>query len=650
MCGIAGFLNNEISSDQINFNISSMLNGIHHRGPDRNDFWIEQKSKLVIANTRLAIQDLSVYGNQPMHSKSGRYVIVFNGEIYNFKQLKREYLRDVKNIGNSDTEVFLDLIDKFGVFKSLNFLEGVFAFALWDNNKKNLILGRDRIGEKPLYYGYSSNKFVFASEIKAIQKLSFFDNSLDNESVSLFLKYSFIPAPKSIFKNIFKLEPGKLIIFNSEDKSFSQKEYWNIIDSFKENKKIKVTNYAEKLEQILKNEISNQLISDAPIGTFLSGGIDSSLVTAIAQAVSDNKINTFTIGFEDKNFDEAKNAAAISKILGTNHHEHYIKDEEILSCMENMSNIYDEPFSDSSQIPTYLVSKNASKKVKVILSGDGGDEMFGGYNRHVLTNNYFSKLKFLPKFTKNIINVAISNDSIKNNLIKIINLMRFNKKINFNSKILEKLQNVINHKNFIDYYDRLISTSQDYSNYLIDKDALNVQNKSQKKYLNDINEKFGDINDTEKMILLDIIFCLPSDILCKVDRASMANSLEVRCPFLGKNVCDFSSQVPIHQKMNKNEGKLILKKILGKYLPSKIFDRPKSGFGVPLETWLRGIMSKKVEEVIYDSDYNSLGLDKNNVQDLWKDFKNHKNNKYDEVWNIVSLLNWSNNFKRNFRI
>ncbi len=647
MCGIAGFLNKEISSDQIHKEITSMISGINHRGPDKNGYWIDSKYNLVLANTRLAIQDLSENGNQPMKSKSGRYLIVFNGEIYNFKKLKLEYLSNIKSIGNSDTEVFLDLIDKFGLMESLKFVEGMFAFALWDNFEQKLTLGRDRIGEKPLYFGYSSNKFVFSSELKGIKKLSFFENSVDVESINLYLKYSFIPAPKSIYKDIFKLEPGKLAIFNPKTNSFYQKRYWDGTKNYKEKKENENLDYTNQLEKILTEEISNQLISDAPIGTFLSGGIDSTLVTAIAQSVSDKKINTFTIGFEDKNFNEAHEAKNISKILGTNHHEHYINNREIISSLEDMSKVYDEPFSDSSQIPTFLVSKNASKKVKVILSGDGGDEMFGGYNRHILTNNYYSKLNLLPKFIRHAAKSVISKDYLKIYLIKLINIIKINNKINFNQKILDKLNNVINSKNFLDYYDKLITVSDNYHKYFKKSsffDSQAVLNKSYQNLTSVINKK---ISYTEKMILLDIIFCLPSDILCKVDRASMANSLEVRCPFLGKNIVDVALKLPTQEKLNKNEGKLILKKILSKYISPKVFDRPKSGFGVPLEIWIRGIMSKKIEEVLYNSDYDNLGLDKVNIQNLWKNFKNHKNNRYDEIWNIVSILQWSNNLKIN---
>lgn len=645
MCGIAGFLNKEITSDQIHKEISSMIKGINHRGPDRNGYWIDDRSKLVLANTRLAIQDLSENGHQPMHSKSGRYLIVFNGEIYNFKKLKLEYLNNINSLGSSDTEVFLDLIDKFGLIESLKFLEGMFAFALWDTYEQNLTLGRDRIGEKPLYFGYSSNKFIFSSELKGIKKLSFFNNSIDFESINLFLKYSFIPAPNSIYKDIFKLEPGKLAIFNPKTNSFYLKRYWDGIKNNKEIKEDENLNYTDQLEKILIEEISNQLISDAPIGTFLSGGIDSSLVTAIAQSVSDKKINTFTIGFEDKNFNEASEAKKISKILGTNHNEHYINNKEIMNSLEDMNKIYDEPFSDSSQIPTYLVSKNASKEVKVILSGDGGDELFGGYNRHVLTNNYYSKLNLLPKFMRYAAKSIISRDYLKNYLIKLIKIIGLNKKISFNQKIFDKLYNVIDSENFLDYYDKLISVSNSYHDYFKNSSSFDPQAILKKNYLNISSVSNKKISYTEKMILLDIIFCLPSDILCKVDRASMANSLEVRCPFLGKKVFDFSLQLPIKNKMNKNEGKLILKKILSKYISPKVFNKPKRGFGVPLEIWLRGIMAKKVEEVLYNSDYDNLGLDKDNIQNLWKNFKNHKNNRYDEIWNIVSILQWSNNLK-----
>ena len=367
MCGIAGFVDNISSIEISRNNANKMIKAINHRGPDANGFW-RSFNGVTLCSTRLAVQDLSSKGTQPMKSKSGRYVIVFNGEIYNFKELKKKYLSSETLNSETDTEVLLMLIEKLDLLRAVKLIQGMFSFALWDNKLNKLFLFRDRLGEKPLYYGWSGKKFVFSSEINAIISLSYFDNKINKVAVGLFLKYSFIPAPYSIFSKIFKLEPGSYIIYEPDQDNLVKKVYWSALETLNNNKiKFKYDDPVNNLDTMLNRVIKNQMISDAPIGTFLSSGVDSSLISSIMARQSEKKINTFTVGFDSKKFNEAKEASNIAKKLKTNHHEMIISKDQLIETAKSIALSYDEPFADSSQIPTYIVSKFARSKVTVAL-------------------------------------------------------------------------------------------------------------------------------------------------------------------------------------------------------------------------------------------------------------------------------------------
>jgi asparagine synthase (glutamine-hydrolysing) len=643
MCGIAGLVNYNLSNTVFIVSIKKMLSSIEYRGPDRTDYWVDDKNKIAIGNVRLSIQDLSFLGNQPMSSKSGRYKLVLNGEIYNFKKLKTNFLKDIKQLGGSDTEILLDMIDKYGLDFTLKSLEGMFAFALYDLQYNEVILCRDPIGEKPLYYGWSLKNFLFSSELHSFENLKFFDNEIDYESIDLYLKYNFIPAPNSIYKNIYKLLPGSKLIFNINDKKIKTSKYWYPLDKKKSGQNIKYLDIKQNLKLLLETEVENQLISDAPIGTLLSSGIDSTLVTAIAQIKSKNSINTFTVGFEDTYFNESGSAKKLSEYMGTNHHEEIITDQTILDLSDNIHKFYDEPFADSSQIPTFIISSFAKKKVKVVLSGDGGDELFGGYNKYILTKKYFNLAKKFPNLTKKIFTYFILNQKFCIYLINIYNKIFYKKKISLNFHMLKKLENSFSSKTLIEYYDATISNNNS-RNFLLSSD-YNFRNLN--IYDLNINKKYYDLlDDIEKMMLLDLVFLLPSDMLCKIDRASMSNSLEVRCPLLGKKIVENSINIPLKYKINDDEGKLILKDILKDYLPKYNFTKQKKGFGVPMENWLRTKLLNKIDETFNNSDYASLNLNKISILSFWSDFKNKKNNDYNMIWNVYSLLKWKS--KRKF--
>ena len=410
MCGIAGYVGETPNPSDC---LAKMAQAINHRGPDNKGIWSDEKADIGLAHARLSILDLSSAGNQPMHSTSKNYVIVFNGEIYNHNELRLE-LELINNrnwLGHSDTETLLAAIEEWGLEKTLIKSKGMFAIALWDKNSKNLSIACDRIGEKPLYYGWVKEQFVFASELKSIKKFPEFNNPIDRDSLALFLRFNSIPAPHSIYKDIFKLEPGQIMQIHADSKKIKKHNYWSTEDVFKQGHmdqfSFTPSEAVNQLETTLSNAVSSQMQSDVPLGAFLSGGIDSSTIVALMQSRSSLNVNTFTIGFNAKEFDEAKHAGEVARHLGTNHFEKYVTDHDALDVIPHIPDIYDEPFADSSQIPTYLVSKFAKQEVTVALSGDAGDELFGGYNRYVFSEKMFSKILKSPIFLRKLMSKTI---------------------------------------------------------------------------------------------------------------------------------------------------------------------------------------------------------------------------------------------------
>ena len=639
MCGIAGFVDNVSSFETSKNNANKMIKAINHRGPDTNGFW-RGINGVTLCSTRLAVQDLSPKGSQPMKSRSGRYVIVFNGEIYNFKELKKKYLSNENLYSETDTEVLLMLIEKLGLLEAVKLLQGMFSFALWDDKINKLFLFRDRLGEKPLYYGWSGKKFVFSSEINAIISLSFFDNKINKQAVELFLKYSFIPAPYSIFSKIFKLEPGSYIIYDPKQDDLVKDVYWSALETLNNNKiKFKYYDPVNNLDTMLNRVIKNQMISDAPIGTFLSSGVDSSLISSIMAKQSEKKINTFTIGFDSKKFNEAKEASKIAKKLKTNHHEMTISKNQLIETAKSIALSYDEPFADSSQIPTYIVSKFARSKVTVALSGDGGDELFGGYNRYLFTKKYYNTQRKIPF----IFRKAISKYFLKNkfflNLFILLNNNLNNSKFDLDEKKINKIANVVNSKNFEEYYENCITIlPNDLKNQISLKSSF-------KNILKSVENK----NIVDQMMILDTIFFLPSDMLCKLDRASMHHSLEVRCPFLDHEIYEYAVNMPLELKIDTNyNNKSILRNLLKKYLPD--YDiKYKKGFGVPLSDWLKNDLRDSVSETFSEIQIdNELGINKLEILSLWKDFLDNKNQYYDKIWCYFVLISWFKNFKNKY--
>ncbi len=572
MCGIAGFF--PCSKTDSNLSIlKSMSEALIHRGPDDNGEWTN--GIVGLAHRRLSIFDLNS-GSQPMHSSSKRYTISYNGEVYNFKSLKKQLIsKGISFKTNTDTEVVLESIEFWGLHKALSLFHGMFAFALWDNNKHILTLVRDRMGEKPLYYGWCNKTFLFASELKSMKRHPSWDNTFDLDAVSQLMQYNYIPAPLSIYKGVNKLEPGTLISFNLKNNSFeSIKEKW--FDYSLEVKDLKSKIYlgtfndaVNDLDNIMNKVIEGQGKADVPVGVFLSGGLDSSLISSIMQSQSEIPINTFTMGYENSDYDESIQAKKFSNYLGTSHTEMIITANDALSIVPELSNIYDEPFADASQIPTLLVSKLAKKKVKVVLSGDGADELFGGYNRYFLGDSIYRYMKFAPNFIRKIISQILKTVPPErwDKSFKMLNkVFSQNSRVSHPGEKIHKISSLLLAKNEYDFYSKLVSIWSE-------NNPVISQNKYETNFNNNLWNK--NLHLSDNMMHIDAVTYLPDDILVKVDRASMSVGLESRAPFLDHDVVNFAMKIPLSYKMNHKKGKLILRSVLNHYIPETIHARNK---------------------------------------------------------------------------
>ena len=617
MCGISGIVSNKDVSKIEYFKRFNLI--LKHRGPDDEGIWISKNRNVGLCHTRLAIQDLSQNGRQPMISNSKNFIITFNGEIYNHLSL-RNLLPSKKWISQSDTETLLEMIDYYGVEKTLVQLKGMFAFCVYDVKKQELHLCRDRFGEKPLYFGFHDNNFIFTSELKV---LSFLKDSKNINTTALnnFFNYLYVPSTQSIFKNFFKLNSGcylKTSITELKDKKTTIKKYYDkkkIISEIKLNSK---DNFEEHLEKKLTNSLEAMLISDKPLGAFLSGGIDSSLICCLLAKKLNKKLKTFTIGFENKKFDESIYAKNIASYLNTDHHEHIFNDKDLHEILPQIPLIYDEPFSDSSQVPTYLISKIAKEKVSVALTGDGGDELFGGYNRYILTKKYWPLLRSIPGPLREIFGKILALPGMQNFLPKL-------------NKVGKKLQNI---KDIEDLYFNLTTELNLTNGVLLNEFHEDIK----KKNFSEIS--LNKFNDIEKMMFYDVENYLTDDILCKVDRASMASSLETRAPFLDYEVFEYALRIPFNQKIYKNDSKYILKKILNKYIPKNLYERPKTGFGIPLKEFLLKDMREWSKSILFDRFYFDPFLDQKKIEGLWHQTDNNKIDFTSTLWSIISFRIW----------
>lgn len=647
MCGITGFYSRQTQQEALNSDLQMMVDALRLRGPDDHGLWVSQQDNLALGHRRLAILDLSPLGHQPMHSNNDRFVIVFNGEIYNYLDIRNDLINlGAKFKGHSDTEVILAAFEHWGVEKSLKKFNGMFAFALWDKKDKKLTLARDPIGEKPLYYGFQAGNFYFGSELKAICANPKFKPILNQDALALFFRFNYIPAPHSIYKNIYKLKPGTFIEFdlaklNQENfENLNQATtYWSI-----NLQPDKITDYKsaqDSLEDLLIDAVKIRMISDVPIGAFLSGGVDSSCVVALMQKLSSKPIKTFAIGFEEKIYNEAEYAKSVAQHLGTDHTECYVSSKDAMGVIPLLSSIYDEPFSDSSQIPTFLVSKLARQKVTVSLSGDGGDELFAGYSRYGWANSIDNYTKFLPRIIKLILAQGLR--SVPRPIWQILSpiigpIIKSDLHTSKLDYVAQRLAQFLSVKDRADLYQCLM-THWDGATSL-------VYNSRQTEtiFASAMNHK--DLTFSQQMRLSDMLAYHPDDILVKLDRASMAVSLESRVPFIDPRIVDFSFRLPDDFLIKNKQKKWILKQILYKYVPKELIDRPKKGFSVPINTWLAGPLRDWAEDLLSEKALTQDGiLNPKLVREKWDQFINKKLAWDQLLWDVLIFQNWKKEWK-----
>lgn len=655
MCGFTGYLSNSFNQNiEMNNIVNAMSSELIHRGPDDQGSWLNKDDGIAMGFCRLAILDLSSAGHQPMTSNSDRFVITFNGEIYNHinlrKKINHESINEQSWQGTSDTETLLAAFELWGVSKTLQKCSGMFSIALWDKEEKILTLARDRFGEKPLYYGMVNNSLIYGSELKPFKKFPNFNNKISRRSLKEFLKYNYVPTPLSIYEDIFKIESGSFAQFKLQNQKIQQiryEKYWSleeIIISSKENSYSNESNAVKDLEDQLLLAIKAQMQSDVPLGAFLSGGVDSSLIVSLMQKISDKPIKTFTVGFEDSEFDESKFAKQIANHLGTDHKELFVTSDEVRSIIPQIPKIYDEPFADFSQIPTHIVCKAAREHVTVALSGDAGDEIFGGYNRYFWGPSLWRKLKILPFSFRKILGkiILLIPKSIWSFIEKIINFfVPANRGINrLNEKIYKLGIRLSWIRSVDDLYNSLISEWQDTPEIVITDSNESEVFPGNLMKLNKDNVLDLE-NAAERMMFQDLNGYLQDDILCKVDRAAMATSLETRVPFLDPEIVKLSWRIPLEMKIKGTLGKKILRKVLYKHVPKNLIERPKVGFGLPIGDWLRGPLKEWASDLLSPSRIQQEGyLNQDFISKAWDQHLTGKRDNTYKLWSVLMFQAW----------
>jgi asparagine synthase (glutamine-hydrolysing) len=653
MCGITGILrvSSESCSGDLYSSVTKMVNSLSHRGPDDIGFWGELQSGLMVGQRRLSIVDLSSSGHQPMISASGRYVIALNGEIYNHRDMRSQINSLIAGKawrGYSDTETLLESLDYWGLEGGLSRATGMFAFALWDKNNKSLYLARDRFGEKPLYYGWCKGFFLFGSELKSLRAFPGFVNRVCRQALADYVRFSYVPAPRSIYDGIYKLEPGCLLKVGGQPPSGPPTEplcpgqsygsielsrWFSMPNLIREARmKLFTTEAAgiEQLEEGLGSAVSLQSQSDVPLGAFLSGGVDSSAIVALMQSQSSQRVRTFTIGFDEVDFDESPHARAVAKHLATDHHEMRVTSKMAQDVIPSLPWMYDEPFADSSQIPTHLVCKAAKQNVTVALSGDGGDELFGGYNRYFWGPLVWNRLSWLPLLVRRLMGHAIQGVPIDawDRADGITGVSRLGDKVH---RLGARLSSV---KGMDDLFWSLVS---EWDPALVVRGVGQVS-RSPWESNNALPEG---LNPVERMMFRDTVTYLPDDILCKVDRAAMACSLETRVPFLDHRVVEIAWRLPLNMKIRGNIGKWALRQVLYKYVPKELIERPKAGFAIPIGQWLRGPLRDWAESLLEESRLRQEGyFHPEPIRKAWAEHLAGRRDHTPKIWIILMFQAW----------
>lgn len=659
MCGIAGLWSG--SHDDVKTLAILMANAIQHRGPDDCGAWADEKIGIALGHRRLSILDLSPAGHQPMASNGGRFVMVFNGEIYNHLDIRDELQAAGAAPawrGHSDTETLLAGFEYWGVEATLDKTVGMFAIALWDLREQRLHLMRDRMGEKPLYYGWQRNTFLFGSELKALRALPDFRADIDRGALALYMRYCYVPAPYSIYRGIYKLEPGCLLSLDANAlrqcplgevppepgtklAGFSLQRWWSLREIAETGQSKLLVDEQETLgllESRLRDAIRLQSIADVPLGAFLSGGVDSSAIVALMQSEAMSPVRTFTIGFHEKGYDEAEYARAVAQHLGTEHTEFYVSSEQAREVIPQLPALYDEPFADSSQIPTYLVCGQAKQHMTVALSGDGGDELFGGYNRYFWSQRVFSKVDWMPRPIRRLLAAGLTAlpsqgyDALYAGLGQFLpmraQVSMFGDKVH---KLAERMASV---GSTDELYQSLVSTWKTPTQV--------VQGAVEPATVLTRRTGLPRLSEAEhRMMYFDAMTYMVDDILVKVDRAAMGVSLETRVPFLDHRVVELAWRMPLHMKIRDGQGKWALRQVLYKYVPKGLIERPKQGFGIPLGDWLRGPLRSWAESMLDPARLAREGyFYPDAVQKKWQEHLSGTRNWQYELWNVLMFQAW----------
>ena len=656
MCGFAGFIDPAATKtrEELCAVINALADTVCHRGPDDAGEWVDERAGVALGFRRLAILDLSASGHQPMLSRDGRFALVFNGEIYNHLEMRAEVAsgRGTSWRGHSDTETLLACFDAWGVRNTLERAVGMFALLLWDRRDGRMYLARDRFGEKPLYYGWTGRAFVAGSELKTLRRYPGFDNEIDRHALALYLQYSCVPAPYSIYRHIYKLEPGCLLSLSADAAATAPdsvpfapasypgvtiERYWSLPDTARQAMASPIEDERtaiDQLQRVLAEAVRLQSIADVPLGAFLSGGIDSSLIVALMQAQSGCRVQTFTIGFEERGFNEADHARAVAQHLGTDHTEQYVSAAEARDLIPALPDLYSEPFADSSQIPTHLVSRVARRHVTVALSGDGGDELFGGYNRYTWAPRVWTRVRWLPRPARAGLVGGIQRvpsrwwDAAARVAPGPLKVARLGEKM---YKLAYRLRRADN----VDQFYKTLATIWPSDETVVRGIATGPAP------LDRIMTAHRTEGAVERWMVWDTLTYLPDDILHKVDRASMGVGLETRAPFLDHRVTELAWHLPLRMKIRDGTSKWILRHLLYRYVPPALIERPKMGFAVPIDSWLRGPLREWAEDLLNESRLNEEGyFEPLPIRRKWTEHLSGTRDWQHELWSVLMFQTW----------
>jgi asparagine synthase (glutamine-hydrolysing) len=645
MCGIVGFLSqpSEQAGAEWERTVRSMAGTLVHRGPDAEGYWVASGEGIALGHRRLSVIDLSPAGHQPMVSQSGRYVAVFNGEIYNYRELRQRLAPDAVFRGNSDTEVLLAATERYGVEKAVREFNGMFAFAIWDRRERVLTLARDRCGEKPLYYGWMRDAFVFGSELKAIRRHTSFSSAISRDAVAMLMRYGYVPAPYSIYEGVFKLPPASLLRIPAAGSTPLPQPvpYWSAQQVAETGVRSELDcsdeEAIERFDALLTDSVRLRMMADVPLGASLSGGIDSATVVALMQKCSARPVKTFTIGFSESGYDEAVHAAKVAQHLGCDHTQLYVEPSAAMDVIPSLPTLYDEPFADSSQIPTHIVSRLARQQVTVSLTGDGGDEVFGGYTRYLWAQSIWRSCGWMPQVLRQCLASALlaaPHRAWELVFRALAPLLPVRVRQSHPADKIERLAAILPAPDANSLYLGLITQWHDAASVAVGASLRTPD-------LETFRRGLAIPDFARRMMYLDTVTYLPNDILTKLDRASMGVSLECRAPFLDHRLIELAWRLPVRMKIREGETKWLLRQVLHRYVPAALVTRPKTGFAIPLHEWLRGPLREWAEDLLDARRLRGEGfLDPVPVRKRWAEHLAGRHNHTPLIWSVLMFESW----------